>query len=189
MKLCFIHFLLKGQDNFVKVINSALYCPDELQNKRIGIITQQCQVILKRITDFMCLSYLWTTFWSSYISDSLVAKVAGVTAILISSALYFRRRRIKKDSSNILTHFLVSWCRQLWGKSVSWVRSAKENVYTVRKLGTKIFHSVLERMWWFSYFTSIFEDWCNKSRHYGYVQAFFYYPEKSEILYRQLLIK
>ena len=37
VKLCFIHFLLKGL-NWVKIMKSVLECPDEHQNKRIGII-------------------------------------------------------------------------------------------------------------------------------------------------------
>ena len=44
-KLYFIHFLRKVL-NCVKIMKSALECPDELQNESIGIITQQRQSTL-----------------------------------------------------------------------------------------------------------------------------------------------
>ena len=65
------HPLFTEGMNCVKIMQSALECPDELQNKRIGIIKQERQRILKRITGFLCLSHLWTTVYSSCIQRFL----------------------------------------------------------------------------------------------------------------------
>ena len=44
------------------MLKSELECSNELQNKCIGIITEQCKRILKRITNFLCVSHLWNYF-------------------------------------------------------------------------------------------------------------------------------